>query len=53
MSQKSPKSKKLYFQDNWRSKLRNREEILNYLKTAQRYWYSKDWYGSEKRKNPA
>ena len=37
----------------WRQKLRGREEKLKYLQTGERYWYGKDWYGSEKRKNPA
>jgi hypothetical protein len=37
----------------WRQKLGNREEKLKYLETAERYWYGKDVYGSEKRKNPA
>ncbi len=37
----------------WRQKLRNREEKLKYLETGERYWYSKEWFGSEKRKNPA
>jgi hypothetical protein len=37
----------------WRYKLRNRAERLKYLETGERYWYSKEWYGSEKRKNPA
>jgi len=37
----------------WRGKIRGREEILKYLQTGERYWYSKDWYGSEKRKTPA
>ena len=27
--------------------------IKKYLSTAERYFYSKDWFGSEKRKNPA
>lgn len=26
---------------------------MKYLKTAERYFYSKDWFGSERRKNPA
>ena len=39
--------------DTWRKKLRNREEMLKYLKTAERYWFSDDWYGSEERKNHA
>jgi len=37
----------------WRQKLRDRKERLKYLQTGERYWYGKDWYGSEKRKNPA
>ena len=37
----------------WRQKLGSREEKLRYLKTGERYWYSEEWYGSEKRKNPA
>ncbi len=37
----------------WRQKLENREERLKYLQSGERYWYGKDWYGSEKRKNPA
>ncbi|MBA7605000.1 hypothetical protein ES703_12128 [subsurface metagenome] len=37
----------------WRQKLRDRKEKLKYLQTGERYWYGKDWYGSEKRKNPA
>ena len=37
----------------WRQKLRNRDEQLRYLKSGERYWFSQDWYGSEKRKNPA
>lgn len=27
--------------------------VQKYLTTAERYFYSKDWFGSEKRKNPA
>lgn len=37
----------------WRQKLESREQKLKYLETGERYYYSKDWYGSEKRKNPA
>ena len=37
----------------WRQKLGSREEKLKYLETGERYYYSNDWYGSEKRKNPA
>ncbi len=37
----------------WRQKLGSRAERLKYLENAERYWYGKEWYGSEKRKNPA
>ncbi len=37
----------------WRQKLVSRQEKLKYLQTGERYWYGKDWYGSEKRRNPA
>ena len=37
----------------WRQKLGTREEKLKYLQTGERYWYGKEWFGSEKRKNPA
>ncbi len=37
----------------WRQKLESRDLKLKYLETAERYWYSNDWYGSEKRKTPA
>jgi hypothetical protein len=37
----------------WRRKLKSREEMLEYLKTGERYWFNEEWYGSEKRKTPA
>jgi hypothetical protein len=37
----------------WRQKLGSREDKLKYLRNGERYWYSDDWYGSERRKNPA
>ena len=37
----------------WRQKLGSREEKLRYLQNGERYWYGEDWYGSEKRRNPA
>ncbi|MFC1988296.1 hypothetical protein ACFLVJ_00450 [Chloroflexota bacterium] len=37
----------------WRQKLESRQEKLKYLETGERYYYSQDWYGSEKRKTPA
>jgi acetyl-CoA decarbonylase/synthase complex subunit delta len=39
--------------EDWRQKLKDKDEMIQYLKTALRYWYSSDWYGSEKRKTPA
>ncbi|HVN24251.1 MAG TPA: hypothetical protein VMT71_09790 [Syntrophorhabdales bacterium] len=38
---------------DWEQKLESQQDRLNYLKTALRYWYSKDWFGSEKRKQEA
>jgi len=38
---------------NWRAKMRNRDEMLAYLKTGERYWFSDEWFGSEKRKTKA
>lgn len=35
---------------DWKAKLATRDEKVDYLKTALRYWYSSEWYGSEKRK---
>jgi hypothetical protein len=37
----------------WRQKVDSRADKLKYLETGERYWYGKEWYGSEKRKNPA
>jgi hypothetical protein len=37
----------------WRQKLASREEKLKYLQNGERYWFSEEWFGSEKRKNPA
>jgi hypothetical protein len=37
----------------WRKKIQGRQEMLKYLQAGERYWFSKEWYGSEKRKNPA
>lgn len=38
---------------DWRGKLMTRDERLAFLRSALRYWYNKDWYGSEKRKQEA
>ena len=38
---------------NWRAKLTTREDMLRYLENGERYWYGKEWYGSEKRRTPA
>ncbi len=37
----------------WRQKAATRKEKLQYLQTAERYFYAKEGFGSEKRKNPA
>ena len=37
----------------WRQKLDSRDEKLKYLESGERYWYSDEWFGSEKRKYPA
>ncbi len=37
----------------WRQKLESREDKLRYLQSGERYWYSDEGFGSEKRKNPA
>ena len=37
----------------WRKKLKSRKDMLEYLKTGERYWFSDEWHGSEKRKTPA
>jgi hypothetical protein len=37
----------------WKNKMQDRNEYIKYLKQAERYWYNSDWFGSEKRKNPA
>mgnify|MGYP001468810298 CR=1 FL=1 len=38
---------------NWRAKLRDRDEMLQYLQTGERYWFGEEWHGSEKRRTPA
>jgi hypothetical protein len=38
---------------DWKQKFKKREDILKYLKTSERYWYSKEGFGSEKRQTPA
>lgn len=40
-------------QGRWRQKLESRKEKLKYLESGERYWYGKEWFGSEKRKTPA
>ncbi len=35
---------------DWKKKLDTKEEAVNCLRTALRYWYGKEWFGSEKRK---
>ncbi len=37
----------------WRQKFSSRAEKIKYLENGERYFFSKEGYGSEKRKNPA
>lgn len=37
----------------WRHKLESRDDILSYITNGERYWYSTEWFGSERRKSPA
>lgn len=37
----------------WRQKLDSRDDKLKYLQNGERYWFSDEWFGSEKRKTPA
>jgi len=37
----------------WRQKFDSRQERIKYLQNGERYFYGKEGYGSEKRKNPA
>ncbi len=39
--------------EDWKEKLQSEQDRLGYLRTALRYWYSTDWFGSEKRKQEA
>ncbi|HEY3275001.1 MAG TPA: hypothetical protein VGJ94_00145 [Syntrophorhabdaceae bacterium] len=38
---------------DWKSGLDTREKALDYLRTALRYWYGAEGFGSEKRKKEA
>ncbi len=33
----------------WRTHMATMEDKLKYLESGERYWYSDDWFGSEKR----
>ena len=37
----------------WRKKILGRQGMIKYLQSEERYWFSKEWYGNEKRKTPA
>lgn len=41
------------YKGDWRRRMGNREMMLKYLKSGERYWYAEEGYGSEKRKTPA
>lgn len=34
----------------WRGHFATKEEMLRYLQNGERYWYAKEWYGSEKKR---
>ena len=34
----------------WRGHFNDKNEMLRYLKNGERYWYSNNWYGSEKKR---
>lgn len=34
----------------WRKNLASREQMLKYLENGERYFYSSDWYGSERKR---
>lgn len=40
---------------NWSKNATDREKYIKYLTESERYWYmdNEQWFGSEKRKNPA
>lgn len=38
---------------DWSGRVGDKAEMLKFLRTGLRYWYSSEWFGSEKRKNPA
>jgi len=38
---------------DWKEKLQTDDDRMAYLRTALRYWYSSDWFGSERRKQEA
>jgi hypothetical protein len=38
---------------DWEDRLESKEEIMRFLQSGLRYWYAKEGFGSEKRKNPA
>jgi len=40
---------------NWKRNAGDRERYMKYLQQSERYWYQEQdqWFGSEKRKNPA
>ena len=41
--------------EHWRQKMRDRKEMISYIRSSERYWYmdQDEWYGSEKRKTKA
>lgn len=46
----TPEAKGVGDDIGWRGHVTERSEMLRYLKNAERYWYSNEWYGSEKKR---
>jgi hypothetical protein len=46
----TPETKGVGEDKGWRRHMADRNEMLKYLKNGERYWYSSEWYGSEKKR---
>jgi hypothetical protein len=46
----TPETKGVGEDRGWRGHFTDRNEMLRYLKNGERYWYSAEWYGSEKKR---
>ncbi len=46
----TPETKGVGEDRGWRRHMTDKSEMLKYLKNGERYWYSHEWYGSEKKR---